>query len=210
MLTTGTRWTRRVRASVKPMSRDGARVAFKQLEAIAKVEHTPGRGWYGLRRPAADMAETATNADRVVELADPRSEEGIARESRRPSRRQTALQRRFARSQSDFSHRILHSRTARGRIGEPLRRRQLPGENLRLRPFSAAPRLQEVATVPATVPKEKAPGDRWSPGARNCSNSRGLPTSGRPDSNRRRPAWEAGILPTELRPRANGAVTHAP
>src|SRR5574340_1221481 len=26
--------------------------------------------------------------------------------------------------------------------------------------------------------------------------------SGRPDSNRRRPAWEAGILPTELRPRA--------
>ena len=24
--------------------------------------------------------------------------------------------------------------------------------------------------------------------------------SGRPDSNRRRPAWEAGILPTELRP----------
>src|SRR5258706_2650393 len=27
--------------------------------------------------------------------------------------------------------------------------------------------------------------------------------SGRPDSNRRRPAWEAGILPTELRPRLN-------
>jgi hypothetical protein len=26
--------------------------------------------------------------------------------------------------------------------------------------------------------------------------------SGRPDSNRRRPAWEAGILPTELRPQA--------
>ena len=26
--------------------------------------------------------------------------------------------------------------------------------------------------------------------------------SGRPDSNRRRPAWEAGILPTELRPRS--------
>jgi hypothetical protein len=28
-----------------------------------------------------------------------------------------------------------------------------------------------------------------------------LQKSGRPDSNRRRPAWEAGILPTELRPR---------
>ena len=31
-----------------------------------------------------------------------------------------------------------------------------------------------------------------------------LPESGRPDSNRRRPAWEAGILPTELRPRVIG------
>jgi hypothetical protein len=30
----------------------------------------------------------------------------------------------------------------------------------------------------------------------------GISQSGRPDSNRRRPAWEAGILPTELRPRA--------
>lgn len=47
------------------MSRDGARVAFKQLEAIAKIDHIPGRGWYGLRRQAADMAETATNDDRV-------------------------------------------------------------------------------------------------------------------------------------------------
>ena len=62
---TGARWTRRVRAGVKPMSRDGARVAFKELEAIAKVDHIPRRGWYGLRRQAADMAETATNDDRV-------------------------------------------------------------------------------------------------------------------------------------------------
>lgn len=62
---TGARWTRRVRAGVKPMSRDGARVAFKELEAIAKVDHIQRRGWYGLRRQAADMAETATNDDRV-------------------------------------------------------------------------------------------------------------------------------------------------
>jgi hypothetical protein len=47
---TGRRWTRRVRAGVKPFSRDGARVAFKELKAIAKVEHVEGRGWYGLRR----------------------------------------------------------------------------------------------------------------------------------------------------------------
>jgi hypothetical protein len=62
---TGRRWIRRVREGVKPMSRDGARVAFKALEAIAKVEHIKGRGWYGLRRQAADMAETATTDDRV-------------------------------------------------------------------------------------------------------------------------------------------------
>ena len=37
----GTRWTRRVRAGVKPMSRDGARVAFKQQEAIAKIKGAP-------------------------------------------------------------------------------------------------------------------------------------------------------------------------
>jgi hypothetical protein len=62
---TGRRWVRRVREGAKPMSRDGARVAFKALEAIAKVKHIQGRGWYGLRRQAADMAETATTDDRV-------------------------------------------------------------------------------------------------------------------------------------------------
>ena len=35
----GQRWTRKVRAEVKPLPRDGTRVAFKQPEAIAKVDH---------------------------------------------------------------------------------------------------------------------------------------------------------------------------
>ena len=61
----GKRWTRRVRNGAKPMTRDGARVAFHKLGAIAKVNHVLGRGWYGLRRQAADMAETATTDDRV-------------------------------------------------------------------------------------------------------------------------------------------------
>lgn len=61
----GRRWVRRVRAGVKALSRDGARQAFRELEVIAKVDHIPGRGWYGLRRQAADMAETATTDDRV-------------------------------------------------------------------------------------------------------------------------------------------------
>ena len=50
---------------MKPLSRDGARVAFKELEAIAEVDHVAGRGWYGLRRIAADLAESATTDDRV-------------------------------------------------------------------------------------------------------------------------------------------------
>ncbi len=50
---------------MKPFSRDGARVAFRQLEAIAKVNHVEGRGWYGLRRIATDLAESATADDRV-------------------------------------------------------------------------------------------------------------------------------------------------
>ena len=61
----GRRWTRKVRAGVKPFSRDGARVAFRALETIAKVDHVEGRGWYGLRRIAADLAESATTDDRV-------------------------------------------------------------------------------------------------------------------------------------------------
>ena len=39
------------------------------------------------------------------------------------------------------------------------------------------------------------------PPHRNPARGRCVSQSGRPDSNRRRPAWEAGILPTELRPR---------
>ena len=61
----GRRWTRRVREGAKPMSRDGARVAFQELEKLAGVPHVPGRGWYGLRRIATDLAETATTDDRV-------------------------------------------------------------------------------------------------------------------------------------------------
>jgi hypothetical protein len=50
---------------VKPLSRDGARIAFQELERIAGVPHVRGRGWYGLRRVATDIAETATTDDRV-------------------------------------------------------------------------------------------------------------------------------------------------
>ena len=32
---------------------------------VGKVDHVEGRGWYGLRRIAADLAESATTDDRV-------------------------------------------------------------------------------------------------------------------------------------------------
>jgi hypothetical protein len=73
----GRRWTRKVRAGVKPLSRDRARVAFKHLKAIAKVDHVEGRGWYGLRRIAADLAESATTDDRRPRQGPPRRMAGL-------------------------------------------------------------------------------------------------------------------------------------
>jgi hypothetical protein len=61
----GRRWARRLGDGVKPLSRDGARIAFQELERIAGVPHVRGRGWYGLRRVATDIAEIATTDDRV-------------------------------------------------------------------------------------------------------------------------------------------------
>jgi hypothetical protein len=54
-----------VRAGVKALSRDGARQLFEALEIIAKAMISQGRGWYGLRRQAADLAEGATSDDRL-------------------------------------------------------------------------------------------------------------------------------------------------
>jgi hypothetical protein len=60
------RWSpKRVRADAKPLSRDGACMAFQHLEDIAGADHVPGRGWYGLRRSATDLAEPLTTDDRV-------------------------------------------------------------------------------------------------------------------------------------------------
>lgn len=58
---------RKVRTDMKRLTRDGARQLFRELEDIAGVEHVKGRGWYGLRRIAADLTREATKDDRVVE-----------------------------------------------------------------------------------------------------------------------------------------------
>jgi len=102
----GRRWTRKIRAGVKPLSRDGARVAFRQLEAIAKVHHVQGRGWYGLRRIAADLAESATTASRTAS-ADGRTRRRGSRSTRTERRTSFARRRRRsgASSGSEGSHR---------------------------------------------------------------------------------------------------------
>src|SRR4051794_12803623 len=62
--------------------------------------------------------------------------------------------------------------------------------------------------APAWAPSEKRP--RVDSGASfEVAVQRELSRSGRPDSNRRRPAWEAGILPSELRPQITGPMSRA-
>jgi len=59
----GRRWTRKVRAGVQPLSLDGAHLAFRGLEAIAKVEHVEARGWYvggGSRRTSPNPPRRMT------------------------------------------------------------------------------------------------------------------------------------------------------
>jgi hypothetical protein len=58
-------WSPRDAERMQPMGRDGARVAFHFVEKIAGVPEIPGRGWYGLRRIASDLAEDETTDDRV-------------------------------------------------------------------------------------------------------------------------------------------------
>jgi len=47
------------------MAHSAALCAFKKSEACAGVPHVKGRGWYGLRRVAADLAEEITTDARV-------------------------------------------------------------------------------------------------------------------------------------------------
>jgi integrase len=45
---------------------DAARKAFHELEAIAEVPSVRGRGWYGVRRTASDVAEDLEKDERVL------------------------------------------------------------------------------------------------------------------------------------------------
>jgi hypothetical protein len=53
------------RDTPRPLSRDAALEMFYHLEAVAGVEHEPGRGWNGVRRIAADLVEYLETDERV-------------------------------------------------------------------------------------------------------------------------------------------------
>ena len=53
------------RDTPRPLSRDAALKMFYHLEAVAGVEHEPGRGWNGVRRVASDLVEDLENDERV-------------------------------------------------------------------------------------------------------------------------------------------------
>jgi integrase len=48
------------------LTRDAALGMFHDLERISGVESLPGRGWYGVRRTAADLAEDVEKDERVL------------------------------------------------------------------------------------------------------------------------------------------------
>ena len=55
------------KSTVPPRSLEMGQPTSQALEAIAKVHHLEGRGWYRLRRIAAELAESAMTDDRVTD-----------------------------------------------------------------------------------------------------------------------------------------------
>lgn len=56
----------KVSASPQPLTRDAALKMFRELERVAGVETVKGRGWYGYRRAATDLAEDVEQDERVL------------------------------------------------------------------------------------------------------------------------------------------------
>ena len=70
-----------------PMRPERARYLFRKLEKIAGVPSRPGRGWYGVRRAATDLAQDVSTDDRVLNAisghSDSRTREQIYQERHR-------------------------------------------------------------------------------------------------------------------------------
>jgi integrase len=55
-----------VHTEMQELTKDAALKMFHKLEAVAGVEPVEGRGWYGVRRQASDLAEDISSDDRVL------------------------------------------------------------------------------------------------------------------------------------------------
>lgn len=55
-----------IKNALRPMGKSALRTYWRELETIADVEHIEGRGWYGLRRISADLAEDVEGDARVL------------------------------------------------------------------------------------------------------------------------------------------------
>ena len=53
---------------MRPVTRDGLRGWFQDYELKLGIPHVPGRGWYGVRRAASDLAENAVKDARALNL----------------------------------------------------------------------------------------------------------------------------------------------
>jgi hypothetical protein len=167
---------------VKPLSRDGARVAFKQLEAIAKVDHVEGRGWYGLRRIAADLAESATTDDRVKDRL------GGWQDSETRKRIYQDRQTDELRAEAAKVRRALRLG------GNPRANAAAPSVDLDALLAALTPEQQAMLarkSTPERVPRKNRQDPLGSRRVQRIGISR-LRKSGRWDSNPRRPAWEGG------------------
>lgn len=62
-----------------PVTRDGLRGWFQNYESKLGIPHVTGRGWYGVRRQAADLAENTVSDARALNLLTGHSDERMRR-----------------------------------------------------------------------------------------------------------------------------------
>ncbi len=74
--------------SPSPLTRTAALGMFCELEKVAGVPHVAGRGWYGVRRTATDLAEDIEKDERILNSisghSDSATRRGIYQEAERP------------------------------------------------------------------------------------------------------------------------------
>ena len=150
------------------------------------MQHVEGRGWYGLRRIAADLAESATTDDRVKDRLGG-WQDSETRKQIYQDRRTDELRAAAARVRRELR---LGVKSPANAVKKSVDLDALLAALTPERELLSAAKIN-TATAPATGPKK----NRRDPlGSRRPEHLRiqPLPESGRWDSNPRRPAWEGG------------------